>query len=367
LNIQSKKNCVEKAVVPDNYSTIQEAVNAVCDNGEVIVKQGTYNEFVLIYTPGMKIMAVGNVYVNGGFGIGADDVSIQNFIIDATFREEIGIPIGVGASSEQFRIEVKQNTIVGINHIGIYFPYCKDIKIDKNHISGNMDYGILLDGYQAAGYPGIPTEDIMHGNTITGNTIEGMHSGFGYGAGYGIWLRNKFVNNVVKGNTVSDCNGGIVMEGESSTDNLIANNIISHIYPNAGIELMTDCDHNIIQENRISNSNRGIYIWNNRPPTHPLSTATGSWSCDYNILKQNTITNCTQIGLAIAYGGTNNTVGSGNVINNNVYGIALLEANFTSIFNNTVLDNTTCDIINLSAVNNYNTLKNNKANCIQGF
>jgi parallel beta-helix repeat protein len=298
--------------------------------------------------------------VNGGIGIGADDVSVQNFIIDATTSI---YPVGIGATRELHRVEVKQNTVVGSTHIGIFFNYGKDLNIFKNNVSGSMDYGILLDAFEVSGFPSDFTENTSRGNTIFGNTVSGIRAGFGFGFGYGIWLRRRSIGNVVKGNTVSDCIGGIDMEGEGSTDNLIANNIISDTGPFAAIELRADCDRNTIHSNEITNSRRGIYIWSSAPNYYPPA---GDWSCDYNIIKNNTVKNCFDAGLGLVNGGTYNEVGPGNVFNENSYGIGLVGASFTSIFNNKALNNRTCDIVNFSGING-NTLKNNHANCVQGF
>jgi parallel beta-helix repeat protein len=361
----ANKSCVNTVFVPRDFSSIQEAVNSVCDYGQVIVHEGTYSETVTIYKPGVRLKAIGSVLVIGAFGIVADDVSIQNFTIDATYTAATIYPVGIGSSSEQFRVEVKQNTIIGSNHIGIYFNYGKDIKVEKNHILGDMDYGILFDAVPTGGFTSTFTEDLSRDNIIMGNTVEGVRAGFGYGAGDAIWVRRKSVNNKISGNTVSDCIGGIILEGESSRDNLIAHNTISGIGPNAaGIELIADCDQNLIEGNRISNSFRGIFVMNNSPSYLPYGSP-GSWSCDYNTFKNNTITNSTQTGLGFVNGGSNNTIGPGNVFNGNYYGIALVNANSNYIFNNKAFDNLVCDIRNFFGTNN--TLKNNKADCIDGF
>ena len=80
-NIQ-KSGCLQTVFVPDDFPTIQEAIFAVCEYGNVFVKTGVYNESPGTLTPGIFIKAIGDVTLNGGFGIAADDVKIHGFKID---------------------------------------------------------------------------------------------------------------------------------------------------------------------------------------------------------------------------------------------------------------------------------------------
>lgn len=87
LSINASRECVETAIVFDNYATIQETVDAVSENGNVLVKSGTYDEDIVdIYKSGIKIEAIGDVTLNGRFGIEdyVDNITIQNFKIAMT-------------------------------------------------------------------------------------------------------------------------------------------------------------------------------------------------------------------------------------------------------------------------------------------
>lgn len=305
LGNNSFKSCTETVVVPDDYATIQEAVDAVCAYGDVIVKPGVYNEdAVVINKPGVHVKAIGDVLLNGGFGINdyVNDVTIQNFKIDLTTAYYI---VGIGGFYNN-GCNIQQNTIYGANHIGIYFRYCNDLSIKQNHVSGPMDYGIFIDGF-------------IDGGTATNNTIaQNYVSDMSPTPGVGILLRGDCDNNTVKGNTVMSTTWGISLEGHNLTSN-------------------ASCDYNVIKNNIVKNNvENGIEIYYYVASEYPIGN-----------------------------GPTENTIGPNNRSNNNgLAGIDLWEySNNNHVFNNSALNNATCDIINDGTGN---TFKKNIAGCTIG-
>lgn len=200
----SGKDCIQKAVVPDDYATIQDAMDAVCQNGTIIVNEGTYNENVLVDKPGLQIKAVGDVTVNGCIYLFpvADKVGIYNFKIN---------PVGNGTSDNAYN--------------GIY-------------------------GYD------------IHKGQIVNNTITGVGT-----KGYGILLENSS-NIIIKENSLSEFTWGIVFisyDGvRSSNNNTILNNSVSGITLASCVGLEGDCNNNLISNNLIFNNpisaNAGICI-----------------------------------------------------------------------------------------------------------
>ena len=80
----SNRECMERVLVPVDAPTIQDAIEMVCDYGEVIVQSGTYAESIWIASkPGIHLRAAGYVIINGDISVafGADNIIIEGFNI----------------------------------------------------------------------------------------------------------------------------------------------------------------------------------------------------------------------------------------------------------------------------------------------
>ena len=289
--------------VPDDFPTIQEAIDAACDNATIIVKPGIYVEEVFVYKPGLKIMAQNDVTLYGNFLLdsspdtefNADNVKIKNFNIVVEYSMLSGIWAKFVTGGE-----IKQNCISGDGLWCILGKNCKDLLIQKNHVSQFVE-GIVLSGW---GVPG----SLCSNNKIINNTITDV--------GIGIELFANSANNMINGNKINGYrdNWGvaiaIVLEGYAELE------------PN----------NNIIKNNQ----------------------------CNYNIPS-----NIPAFGIWMRFGGSNNTIGPNNVCNYHEWGIYLDDgATDNHVFNNTALYNTEWDIYNLGTGN---TFKNNKAENTFGF
>lgn len=256
LGIDASRECVPTAIVPDNYATIQEAVDAVCEYGDVIVKSGTYNESVVVYKTGLHIKAIGNVTVNGGFAFppDLDNVEIQNFSIDNTTALYLA---GIGGYNNN-GCAIKQNNIYGAGHIGIYFGFGNNISIVQNNVSGAMDYGIFIDSFVKAQYVYEPSDN----NTIANNIVTGINAS----PGIAIILRDGCNNNMIRGNTVNSSDYGIVLLSNSADDiksckNNIVKNNVSKNNLNFGIGLLGVVNNTIGPNNTSDdNGNFGIFL-----------------------------------------------------------------------------------------------------------
>ena len=93
-------------IVPDNYPTIQEAVNHSNDGDRIEVRAGTYNEHIVV-DESVKIIGDGSsvTFVDGGgesnhiFKIEADDVEISGFTIQNCPKSRSGIRLERANSS----------------------------------------------------------------------------------------------------------------------------------------------------------------------------------------------------------------------------------------------------------------------------
>lgn len=312
LGVDATRSSMHNIIVPDDFLTIQEAIDAACDNATIIVKPGVYVEEVFVYKPGLKIIAqsenCNDVTLYGNFLLdsspdtefNADNVKIKNFNIVVEYAMLSGIWAKFVTGGE-----IKQNCISGDGLWCILGESCKDLFIQKNHVSQFVEgivVGSLIPGSQCSN------------NTIINNTITEVS--------YGIELAGNSANNMINGNKINAGNEkygvavAIVLWGYEELEpynNIIKNNQCNYIFPG---------------------DIPSFGIWLDKGGSNNNS-------------------------------GSNNTIGPNNVCNYNDWGIYLDEgATDNYVFNNTALYNTDWDIYNLGTGN---TFKNNKAEKTFGF
>ncbi len=179
-----------KITVPDDYPTIQQAVDAAGPDTKIKVKAGLYEETVEISTAGLELTAEGEVTIDGTiFVYETEGVVIENFkIINGdrvnlgnTFVFDGGILVylvdGVeirdnhieavqkGAPGivcfESTNGQVKGNTAIDNLSTNILISFCEGFEVQENTVSGGAQ-GIRL-------YFGNSNE--IDGNICTGNLI----------------------------------------------------------------------------------------------------------------------------------------------------------------------------------------------------
>ena len=214
-----------------DFVSIQEAVNNSVTGDTIIVRSGIYTENVLVNVKGLTIRSESN---NGNAQIKPLNESVSTFLIEAD-----------------------SVTISGLNITGASEDYPKGsiaVSSDMNKLTGNIiENGCIIIGSESSG------------NLIAENKICN-----GEGIEFGCCGRN----NVVSGNTISNCSTGI---SESDQTLEIRNNRI------------TDCDYGIrlsfassgIDNNTILNCNIGINLGD---------------GCDVDIIN-NTIISCAECGI----------------------------------------------------------------------
>ena len=67
--------------VPDDYATIQEAVDNAFPGDLILVLGGDYVELVEVHVEGITIRAVAGATLTGSFVISADRVSVENWYV----------------------------------------------------------------------------------------------------------------------------------------------------------------------------------------------------------------------------------------------------------------------------------------------
>src|SRR5450759_2532404 len=155
-------------IVPDDYASIQGAIDNAITGDTVEVHSGTYYETVninkrlILRGIGMPVVNAGNVYQSGSaITLSADGTTLEGFT--AT---------GGGSSEAGIKVSSSKNTLSG------------------NNASSNNYYGILLQS---------SSNNTLIGNTANSNYYVGIH------------LQTHSNNNTLSGNIANSNNRGIYL------------------------------------------------------------------------------------------------------------------------------------------------------------
>jgi parallel beta-helix repeat protein len=275
--------------VPDNYTTIQEAINMANEGETILVEAGTYYEHVIVNKP---LSLVGenkqDTIIDGSGAETIVNIIASNITLSGFTIQNGGLGIYLWGSSNNV---ISGNDVSNNGH-GIYLSYSGDNVVSGNNVSEN-EHGIYLEG---SSY-----------NTLTGNDASNN--------GHGIYLSYSG-DNVVSGNNVSENEHGIYLEG-SSYNTLTGNDASNN--NGYGIRLYHS-GSNVLSGNDASNNGYGIYVDDS----------------DNNIFSGNVLPN-NEYGIHLSYSGSN--VLSGNDASNNGYGIYLWGSSNNVISGNDVSNN----------------------------
>ena len=282
---------------PENYTTIQSAIDDANNSDTIYVYSGIYYENIVV---GKSVDFIGedkNNTIIDGAGIGfcvmgiAENIYISGFTFTNSSEEDFALFFWDG----QFTVV---DNVISDNKRGIY---CSDAKINatKNIISNN-DWGIAIEH--------------IYGSNIVGNVIQN-NSDFGIGL-FGCYY------SVIQENLISNNNYGIKIL--SAWSNIVNENTITNNNIGIGVEAWDEFStgRNKILNNYIADNDRGVYLH--------------SYRCGHVF----------------------NTVVAENSIINNEYGIFLAsdcqpaELNLNNITKNLIKDNTECGIYLNNTYNN---------------
>ena len=203
-------------LVPGNYQTIQEAINAANPGDTIQVSSGMYNECLFINkTLTLKGEGYANTIINGsGCGFSAviqvnlTTVKISGFTIE-------GRPNGIALEKCSGSSISENNIVAGARSIWLH--YSNNNTVSDNTVSGSISWcGIVLCGHSS-------------NNTVIRNTIKENEYGIGITGEGNIIYHNNFIenrnqsilvitsypniwNNTCEGNYYSDYNGTDVDE-----------------------------------------------------------------------------------------------------------------------------------------------------------
>jgi len=232
-------------VVPEDYSTIQEAVSNAADGDTVLVKNGIYpvdENMTIVISKTLSligedpantvILGASSTYNENGFAIrlAAPNIAISGFTI-TKFKVAIAI-VNYNAEPYPSGCKIINNNIVN-NSEGIR-PQRNDLLISENNITKNY-----------VGITGYNTENVI----ITRNNI----SENGYGIDIGI-CRNITVSE----NQISDNKGGLNLY-YYGPHFVYSNNITNN---NWGIRFAEACSNATVYGNSITQNGVGVVLLN---------------------------------------------------------------------------------------------------------
>jgi parallel beta-helix repeat protein len=255
-------------VVPDDYSTIQAAIDNAADGDTILVKEGTYHENPVINKP-LSLIGENNVstIIVGESGRGggqvifilAKNTRVSNFTIESNPSSIYSI------AANGIRLQADNAQITGNNIVNCYsaifgdgngsssiistnnitandftairlFGAISNITISGNNLVSNPDSTISLDGYS---------------NTISGNKIENSRWGIALGSGS---------NNNIFGNNITECSIYAISFYLSSNstihENYITNNTVGIYFRDE----YNGENNNKFYRNNFINNTQDVYI-----------------------------------------------------------------------------------------------------------
>ena len=268
-------------VVPDDYPTIQGAIDHAVDGDRIEIKPGIYYENVFV---NKSVSIVGsdrnNTFVDGGqinhvFRIVADNVVVSALTIQNTTMGYAGLKI-FGDYIKIFDNRIK-NCGDGINLAG------SNIAIEKNAIS-DCNFGI----YSDSSYNGL----------ITNNSIKKNNDGIV------CWSTKKIILDMSDFYEINF----VAILFLWSIENEIKNNYIFNI-TKIGIQMYSS-NNNVVENNSINKIST-----NNNQISYDIGISLGR-SKD-NKLKKNNIVNYEGKGIELFYNSNNNLVSFNNIVKDN--------------------------------------------------
>ena len=246
-----------------DYNTIQEAINAAKNGATIIIKNGSYNELIII---NKTITLIGedknttiinfnqNYEINRGpiIQINADNCSIENVQITVSNNSVIAQGISINSNNNT----IKNNIITEFEHGIELLRFTASNKILYNEIRNNT-IGIYTIG---------STTNNISNNNIFSNTQ------------YNIYLTTNSHKNNISFNIMSNSHYGIRIQGSQYNNvykNYVHNNQIG-LYPCCGTNLNYFYNNTLVNNSQNAQEKSGVInVW------YDNQTGIGNYYDDY--------------------------------------------------------------------------------------
>ncbi len=219
-----------KITVPDDFATVQDAINAAAPGTKIKIKDGHYTQALTITTDDLEISGEGDVILQGGITISnTSGVELTNLDIRRFGGSAAADAVIIVNSSD---ITIKDNIIFGADD-GVRMNSSTECLIKGNTIEGRRGEGVKLNSGS--------DDNVVEENTITTGSASGDE---------GVEL-NSADNNEIADNVINAPSDDAI-ELNNSDGNEISGNIIdSPDYE--GVDL-DNSDNNEVKDNEISNA-----------------------------------------------------------------------------------------------------------------
>ena len=336
FNIQPIKAEPQTIVVPDDYPTIQGAINAANPGDTIFVRSGTYDSVIVNKTISL---------------VGENTITT---IIDGKRRGNVLTVTKGNVTITGFTI---RNSMYEWGYAGINLIDVTQSNITKNIITENF-YGIKLYGYR---------NNAVYGNIITGNYMGIRLEYSRNNAIYGNSLSNNYrgiyfdtsSNNAIYGNSLSNNYYGIYLV--DSSNNTLRNNSLTGGAYNFGVygTWLSTFIHDVDTSNTVDG--KPIYYWiNKKDVTVPIDAGWVVLVNSTNIVVRNLNLKNNAQGLVLAY--TENSRITQNNISANGHGVYFFYSANNSIFENSITNNGSGIYFDVSSNNHIseNSITNNE-------
>jgi len=231
-------------VVPDDYPTIQAAIDSANSGDKIFVKNGIYNESLNIESKSLSLIGedskntiiVGRVSRWGMppvISLYTFDTLITGFTIRNNDITTDRVPIGGIYLESATRCSIRGNNIIN-NNYGVYSDNSHNIVISGNNITGNQRYGV---GFYSS-----------NNNRVSENNISGNGSGV---------YSFEGENNIIDANNIENNGGDGIWIRLANSFQIYGNNIVEH-KENSGIRLSVNTTNVLVYYNNLENNMFGV-------------------------------------------------------------------------------------------------------------
>ncbi len=255
IGVQSVKSSSITIVVPDDFSTIQEAVDNAVAGQTIFVRTGVYTEQHITVDKPLSLVGEdsGNTILVGinnirysppyVIQISADDVTVSGFTITNGSLGGIRVET-VGSDIQPTGCVITGNNIVN-NTDGISTYDGKDLTISNNRISNNREYGVYLSTSQTSIFENNITE-----NGWAGIVIDSCEK---------VTVSNNNISDNGNQGTIKEYQGGIMLRWRGNFE-IYANNITNN--NGYGAQFGEGCSNSSVHDNNIKGNSVGVELFN---------------------------------------------------------------------------------------------------------